>query len=164
MNSEKKDYFELYKIALDTRNFEIELFWKRSNYFLVLNSLLAAAFIRFYATKESLFLSCLLIVFGFVASFLWFRVNLGSKFWQTRWEEKLLQIEKKIDSDLKFFNTSNEPKQDVKNNFERAKKENLFTYLILTKPSVSNQMIYLSLVFILFWMSLFGYVLCNKII
>src|SRR3972149_10785499 len=35
---------DAYKFAYDTRNFEISLFWQRSNYFLVLNTAIALAF------------------------------------------------------------------------------------------------------------------------
>lgn len=37
---------EIYKMALDTRNLEINLFWQRCNYFLILNSALAYAYLR----------------------------------------------------------------------------------------------------------------------
>jgi hypothetical protein len=40
---------EAYRVARDTRNFEIKLFWKRSNYFLVLSTATAAGF--FSATR-----------------------------------------------------------------------------------------------------------------
>ncbi len=44
--------FDLYKIALETRNFEISLFWQRSNYFLVLNTAIA---IEFFAKANETF-------------------------------------------------------------------------------------------------------------
>ncbi|ENN6985946.1 hypothetical protein ACAB91_004506 [Vibrio parahaemolyticus] len=40
------DDLEAYKIALETRNMEIKLFWQRSNYFLALNAALALGFFR----------------------------------------------------------------------------------------------------------------------
>ena len=90
---------DIYKIALDTRNFEISLFWQRSNYFLVLNSALALGFFNLKEQKYSLFMA----IFGIIVSWLWFCVNLGSKFWQTRWEQRLSVIENRIDPELKFF-------------------------------------------------------------
>src|SRR5947209_15698697 len=86
LSLEKKD---LYKVALDTRNFEISLFWQRSNYFLVLNSALALGFFNLREQKYGLFMA----IFGIIVSWLWFCVNLGSKFWQSRWEQKLSIIE-----------------------------------------------------------------------
>ena len=42
MDDKKKEMdFELYKIAIQTRNLELGFFWQRSNYFLVLNTALA---------------------------------------------------------------------------------------------------------------------------
>ncbi len=35
---------QIYRVALDTRNSEISLFWQRSNFFLVLNTALAVGF------------------------------------------------------------------------------------------------------------------------
>ncbi len=80
---EKKD---LYKVALDTRNFEISLFWQRSNYFLALNSALA---LGFFNLKEQGLYGLVMAIFGIIVSYLWVRVNLGSKFWQSRWERRL---------------------------------------------------------------------------
>ena len=148
--------FEYYKIALETRNFEIELFWKRSNYFLVLNTLLYIALFKF--NNSSNYLSLLIIVFGFFVSILWFCVNLGSKFWQIRWEEKLANLEQHLSSELKLFSTQKEPFDDVKNNIAKTQYnsfDKIINKLILKKFSVSRQMIYLSLSFILIWLLLF---------
>src|SRR4051812_19960176 len=75
---------EAFQTAYQTRNFEIGLFWQRSNYFLVLNTAIAAGF--FVADRSFRPLLCVL---GGVVSALWLAVNLGSKFWQERWEHRL---------------------------------------------------------------------------
>ncbi len=91
--------FDLYKVALETRNFEIELFWKRSNYFLVLNTAIAVGFFNFNGNGSGgFFLNSFLCIFGLLVSLLWFRINLGSKYWQVKWEEELKKIEKSIKS------------------------------------------------------------------
>ena len=143
---------DIYKIALDTRNFEITLFWQRSNYFLVLNSALALGFFNLNDKKYTL----LMAIFGVITSWLWFCVNLGSKFWQSRWEQRLSIIENKIDSELKFFAADWETiYQDVEQSlvgdslFRRIRR-----WLVLKKPSVSNQMMWLSLCFIIGWLGL----------
>jgi len=42
---------DLYKTLLDTRNLEINLFWQRSNYFLVLNTGIAFGFFNLKMTN-----------------------------------------------------------------------------------------------------------------
>lgn len=78
-----------YKIATEIRNFEIKLFWQRSNYFLVLSTAIATGT---FLVKEHDH-QILLAIFGFIVSVLWFRINLGGKYWQGRWEAKLSNIE-----------------------------------------------------------------------
>lgn len=144
---------EAYKIALETRNLEIGLFWQRSNYFLVLNSALAIGFFRLADNKYSLLLACL----GAFVSFLWYRVNLGSKYWQARWEHRLNEKEKEIAQGLEFFSASSTLIQsDVEASFSHgADKKGQFQKWLeqqaLKKPSVSYNMTLLSLVFVGTW-------------
>jgi hypothetical protein len=94
---------ELYQIALSTRNFEISLFWERSNYFLGLNTAIAVGFFALDDPYRRVF-----AVLGFLSSCLWFRVCLGGKFWQTRWEQRLKQVEHAFFPQLRFFSASEE--------------------------------------------------------
>jgi hypothetical protein len=147
---------DLYKIALDTRNFEISLFWQRSNYFLALNSALA---LGFFNLKEQGLYGLVLAIFGIVVSCLWFRANLGSKFWQSRWEQRLSIIESQIDKELKFFSADwdtikQEVEQSLLNNPRRGLFKRWLERRVLKKPSVSNQMILLSGCFFIGWMLL----------
>lgn len=87
------------EIALDTRKFEIELYWKRTGYFVLFTS---AVFIGYYKTlqtdeliigryqKEWLLL--LLSSLGFLLSLLWYMANRGSKFWQENWEAHIEEL------------------------------------------------------------------------
>lgn len=93
------DGLEAYKIALETRNMEIGFFWQRSNYFLVLNAALAVGFFRLTENKYAILLATL----GALVSFLWYRVNLGSKYWQSRWEHRLKLKEEEIAPNLQYF-------------------------------------------------------------
>lgn len=84
---------EAFKIALETRKFEIELYWKRTGYFVLFTS---AVFIGYYKTLQSgeliigkyqkEWLLLLLSSLGFLLSLLWYMANRGSKFWQENWE------------------------------------------------------------------------------
>lgn len=147
-NIEDKD---IYRIALDTRNLEITLFWQRCNYFLVLNSALALGFFNLKAPEYSV----LLAVVGFITSVLWFAVSLGSKFWQARWEHRLSPIEKQLAPGLDFFSADRATVlHDVKKSLKSSGHwwlQRCLDRLVLVKPSVSSMMMVLSLVFIVAW-------------
>ena len=72
---------DLYHILIDARNLEVNLFWQRSNYFLVLNSGIVLAF---FNVKEPIYVRTFAAL-GLVASLLWFWACLASKYWQTFW-------------------------------------------------------------------------------
>ncbi|MDA0782887.1 MAG: hypothetical protein O2970_11945 [Proteobacteria bacterium] len=100
LDSQDDKWDESLKRAWHVRDFEIELFWKRSTYFSVL---VGALFIAYYTlvdnqsegAKESIEIYKLIIsLLGFIASLVWFLSNKGSKFWQENWELHIDMIEK----------------------------------------------------------------------
>jgi hypothetical protein len=145
---------EAFRVAKEARNLEIGLFWQRSNYFLVLSTAIAAGFFSLRNAKYALPLA----TFGLVVGLLWFLANLGSKFWQSRWEHRLRLAEEKLRPDLNLFSASWETVQnDVRQSFEFRRRGSLhraFTRLVLLKPSVSFMMTILSVVFVAFWIVL----------
>lgn len=148
---------ELYNTALATRDLEIKLFWQRSNYFLILNTALAIGFFKLEYISYRLVLG----VFGFIVSYLWFRVNLGSKFWQSRWEERAKIIEKSLGKNMDLFSAGPDTvTNDVKKSFAFWKYnwfQRKINDRILRKPSVSRSMIYLSILFIMLWLVLIAF-------
>jgi len=142
---------DLYKTLLDTRNLEINLFWQRSNYFLVLNTGITIGFFNLKDGKFAIFFAAI----GLIASLLWFWVCLGGKFWQTRWEQRLLEFEREHMPDLNFFGASPERlRADVEKGlaFHDLRWTQKFVYrLVLNKPSVSYSMIRLSALFVIGW-------------
>jgi len=142
---------DLYGTLLDTRTLEINLFWQRSNYFLVLNTGIAFGFFNLENREFAVILS----VMGLLSSILWFRVCLGGKFWQTRWEQRLLEFEREHLPGLDFFAASPERIQaDVDKGFafhSQGWSKRLFYRLALTRPSVSYSMIQLSALFVIGW-------------
>ncbi len=93
---------EAYRVARETRNLEITLFWQRSNYFLVLSTAIAVGFFSLHGHHYALPLA----VFGVVVGMLWFFVNLGSKFWQSRWEHRLRLTEEQLHPNMNLFSAS----------------------------------------------------------
>jgi len=152
--NDKPTKFELYKIALDTRNMEIGLFWQRSNYFLVLNTAAAVGFFLKATVKYQILIG----LFGFAVAILWFGVNLGSKFWQSRWEFRLKEAEKELGNDIEYFSATWETiNSDVEKSLDFSEHSNLrkkIDKLVLMKPSVSFIMTLLSILFITLWLGL----------
>jgi len=153
---------DLYKIAIETRNLEINLFWQRSNYFLVLNTAIA---VGFFSLKNEAY-ALILAVVGAVVAFIRYRTTLGSKFWQSRWEERVSILEKELAKNkgneikIDLFSANWETiRADVKASLENNDKhETLRNFLdrqVLKKPSVSYQMTLLSLLFVVFWLVVF---------
>ena len=95
---------EVIKIILDTRKFEIDLYWKRSTYFFALIGALYAGFFTLFAsfkeneleTQNKLKILFLLNSLGVVFSIGWYFVNRGSKFWQLNWEKHIAMMEDSI--------------------------------------------------------------------
>lgn len=154
---------DIYNHALDTRNMEIELFWKRCNYFLVLNSGLALAY--FNVTQEVLQIPAAIL--GVVVSSLWLQVALGSKFWQERWEDCLRSVEFELIANeqfgskhLLFSLESDKVSRLVKDSLGRGEHSGLYGLLdglIEVKPSVTAAMMYLVLTFLASWLLLLGH-------
>jgi hypothetical protein len=150
-NSAEKAAIEL-KIALDNRAFEIQLFWQRSNYFLVLMTALGVAT---FSVKDFVF-SPMVASLATVASFFWYRTNLGSKFWQESWEVEVVLLA--TEQSIRSFER---PTMDVINQVRQALgdgKENGRGILrkwidrqILKKYSVTYNMILLSMIATILW-------------
>ena len=153
-DGDKLSKSELYKIALDTRNMEIGLFWQRSNYFLVLNTATAVGFFLKATEKYQMLIG----LFGLIVAVLWLGVNLGSKFWQSRWEFRLREAEKSLEQNIQYFSASWETiNSDVEKslNFSNHNKlRKIIDKLVIMKPSVSFIMTLLSILFILLWLGL----------
>jgi uncharacterized membrane protein (DUF485 family) len=94
-------------IALDSRKFEIELYWKRATYFW---TLLAAAFVGFYATRsDNGLLPVAFAGIGLLLSWAWFLVSKGSKYWQENWEKHVDLLEDRIIGPLHKILLRNDP-------------------------------------------------------
>ncbi len=146
------------KVALDNRAFEIQLFWQRSNYFLVLMTALGAAT---FSIKDILF-SPLIATLATAASYFWFRTNLGSKFWQESWEVEVAALarEQKIRS---FERPTVEVIKQVEEALSIGKTDQTKGYLrkwidrqIANKYSVTYNMILLSMIATLMWSIITG--------
>ena len=130
---------------------EIGLFWQRSNYFLVLSTAIAVGVFSLRDIKYAVPLAA----FGLLVALLWIAVNLGGKFWQSRWEYRAGLTEKRLRPDMNLHSASWQTVQDdVRRSFEfrqRGPVHRAYQRLVLLKPSVSLVMTILSLAFFGFW-------------
>lgn len=83
-----------FEVAVQIRNFEIDLFWKRSLFFW---GFIAAAFTGYAALRgKNADLSLVVACFGMVCSCAWTLLNRGSKYWQETWETKVERYEEAV--------------------------------------------------------------------
>jgi hypothetical protein len=148
---------DLHATLVSIRNFEIGLFWQRSNYFLALNSGIA---LGFFNLKDGAY-AWIFAVMGFLTSVLWLWVCLGGKYWQTRWEQRLMDFETQHLPGLAFFAADRGRIQsDVERglNFHPARglKRWVYKAALHLRPSVSLAMIMLAGLFTAAWMIVVG--------
>ncbi|WP_249975356.1 hypothetical protein [Vreelandella olivaria] len=92
-----------FQYALDTRKFEIDLYWKRATYFW---TFIAATFAGYAAIQaassieDKADLSVILCCLGVLFSFGWHCVNRGSKQWQENWENHVDMLEDEVTGPL----------------------------------------------------------------
>lgn len=141
------------QIALDNRTFELQLFWQRSNYFLVL---ITALGIGVFSIQEPEF-ALLIALAATISSYFWFKTNLGSRFWCESWEAEVAHLAKEFG--IRSFER---PLEDITRQVEAGlegstsgKGQFIRKWVnreISKKPSVSYFMIQLSLCSTCLWM------------
>jgi hypothetical protein len=147
-NKRRSKLIRKYKTAIKTRNFEIELFWKRALFFW---GFIAVSFVSYVKTTEnyhsSEYIPLLIACFGFICSIAWSLVNRGSKYWQENWENIITKLEEKEEIGLLFSrvqtksNTSKKPEKSKWIGFWLKKR----------KFSVSKLVMVISDVLIIVW-------------
>ncbi len=95
---------EAYKIAIDTRNFEIRLFWQRSLFFA---GFVSVIFFGYSDAGTETIQKLILSSLGFLLSLAWSLANRGSKYWYESWETKINKIEEELD--FKLFDSWEKP-------------------------------------------------------
>ena len=81
-----------FEIALDTRTFEIELYWKRTGYFVLFIGAVFVAYQGFSKECPHEWLLPFLASIGYLLSLLWYMANRGSKYWQENWEHNIEEL------------------------------------------------------------------------
>lgn len=150
----------VYKICIETRNFEINQLIQRNNFFMLFQGVLLAAALQNQSSKPLVeFIICLTGVF---VSFYQLQMASGAKFWQEWWESRVDYYEKKLRSmkvmeSEHFFELFDTKSEDVhKEVSSRLNKQGrlLTDFLILRSFSVGRAPIKVSLVLLLAWLAL----------
>lgn len=94
---------DAYEKAWSSKNFEIENYWKRANYFWAFQ---VASFAGYFAVFNSNFYSkntevlyCVVCI-GLITAIAWTLINKGSKSWQRNWENHVDMLEDKVTGPL----------------------------------------------------------------
>lgn len=138
-----KILLKAFETALDTRKFEIELYWKRATYFW---AFIAAMFVAYFAVFSSKKIdeirgfTILISILGYFFSLGWYFVNRGSKYWQKNWEDHVDLLGSRIQGEL--FST-------IKNSNQKFRKLNKEYPFSVSKV---NQL--LSLIMLITWFGL----------
>lgn len=87
---------EIFEIALAARNFEIKMFWQRCNYFLLLNTSVGVGVGAVIVSGKGKILIPFLCIIGLFVCLAWIKVGLGAKYWQSYWEQVLIDFQDKV--------------------------------------------------------------------
>ncbi|MEY3787241.1 MAG: hypothetical protein RLZ75_1448 [Pseudomonadota bacterium] len=153
--NDKEKVGKALNLALDTRKFEIDLYWKRATYFwtFIATTFGGYGFLAFKingSSDNNLWLLLIVSCLGFIFSVAWYLVNRGSKFWQNNWEIQVALLEDEVIGSL------------YKIIAESATEDKKYLKHFLTAPaaySVSKINQILSVFISFFWMLL----ICNNI-
>lgn len=156
----------VYKLAIQTRNFEIQQLINRNNFFMLFQGVLLAAVFSNQASKP--FVEFVVCFAGIIISWHQIGVAAGAKYWQEWWELKTSEIEnqlKQLIGEQQFvplFDLDDEQNHKIQsaNIIAKINKhsgwiESIVNSLILKKYSVSRVPIRSGLILMATWIVLF---------
>lgn len=163
---EKKEQIEaikaVYKICIETRNFEIGQLLQRNNFFMLFQGVLLAAALQNQASKP--IVELLICTAGIFISIYQLQMASGAKFWQEWWEsrvdhyENMLATLKKEESQ-NFYDLFAVPfervHETIRGRITKERRWSLSNFLILQAYSVGRAPIKVSLVLTFAWIGLF---------
>ena len=166
-NAEKLSELKaVYKLAIETRNFEIHQLINRNNFFMLFQGVLLAAVFNNQASKP--FVEFVICFAGIFISWHQIGVAAGAKYWQEQWELKTSEIEERLkgvigsETFIPLFNLDDQEshkeqstKVIAKINKHSGWMDSIINMLILKKYSVSRVPIRSGLVLMATWTILF---------
>ncbi|TIH06231.1 hypothetical protein [Pseudomonas leptonychotis] len=162
-NETPKDFealSQLYKLCIETRNFEISQLINRNSFFMIFQGVLLAGIIQSAGNIAIVsFVGCLC---GLLVSLLQTGMACGAKYWQEYWETSTVlaeeEILKNVENDTErqamyqLFSMSPEAMHEqVRKRLYERKSGFIVSHLILKKYSASKIPIYVGMVFSITW-------------
>lgn len=155
----------LYKLCIETRNFEITQLVARNNFFMIFQGMLFAGLAQASGTAPPIVCFIVCIV-GVLVSCMQAFMASGAKYWQNHWEEKLEAIESKLIEKLKLDKEQKIRELDPIHMFSKELeplelptlppvKPGFFTELLVRRFSVSRIPIYAGYLLLICWTILF---------
>lgn len=138
------------EIAIENRQFEIDLLWKRATLFWGFIAALFIAVAALYKDNTNEGLVFVLCLVGIVFSLVWTLANRGSKSWQESWEIKADFFFEERYNYKQFYDRITD---DFENDAWLKKVRGLITGKRPAKYSLSRLLIALSDVTVLFWVA-----------
>lgn len=86
---------QVYKLAIETRNFEINNLIQRNNFYMLFQGVLLAAVFSNEASKP--LVETVICCAGVIVSWYQIKVSAGAKYWQEHWEVVVDDIEKELE-------------------------------------------------------------------
>ena len=164
MTTQNQNYESLkavYKVCIETRNFEINQLIQRNNFFMLFQGVLLAAALQNQGSKPAVEL--IICLTGIFVSIYQLQMASGAKYWQEWWESRLEEYEQKLGehqgaNDASFhdlFTASPDKVHSVISERLRRKSKGKFSnLLILQAYQVGRAPIKVSLVLTLAWLTL----------
>ncbi|WP_347069853.1 hypothetical protein [Flavobacterium sp. WV_118_3] len=101
---------KVFNLAWESKNFEIELYWKRAGYFWAFQTIVLAGLFAVASNKDLVqdknHYTHYIICLGFITALGWLLINKGSKVWQRHWEKVVDILEDYVIGKLYKTNTS----------------------------------------------------------
>ncbi|AQZ81807.1 hypothetical protein BUM88_09405 [Acinetobacter calcoaceticus] len=165
-DSKHSELKAVYKLAIETRNFEITQLINRNNFFMLFQGVLLAAVFSNQAPKPIVeFIICFA---GIFISGHQIKVAAGAKYWQEWWELKTSEIEDELkktignDGFIPLFSLNKDETQEFRKkviskiNSSKSKFLEIdYNKIIEVKYSVSRVPIYSGFILMLTWVALF---------
>lgn len=167
IESSKKDIESLksvYKICIETRNFEINQLIQRNNFFMLFQGVLLAAALQNQASKP--YVEFIICFAGVFVSLYQLQMASGAKFWQEWWESRVDHYEEKLRRLKKqesghFFElfaiSADDVHKEVSGRLRKSRRFSLTNALILQSFAVGRAPIKVSLVLLITWLLLLSH-------
>lgn len=149
MDDETKINMLKYQLAMQERSVVNELFWKRSNYFMIVDGALFSSFLISEPGLDPL-IKLFVVLGGVIVSTLWMCANFGSKYYQETWEERVRGLDMKLGGYQLFCGEMDKLVID-RIERERRPESTIMKTFILANVSITTLMVCLSFLSIVAW-------------